>query len=159
MAQQLRKFIMAIPLAAILILSVGCSSSTDKGTDSAAQADPAIDSSGEQPFSEIAATPVSDSLDGLDQLNSLIKAFKQAVEADDQEGAEQTTKQIIGIWKSLEDDLLAHDQQKSELVRNNLVELLSQVRSKEQKEQLVDVSYQLYQTFRDLREKVQAAQP
>lgn len=90
-------------------------------------------------------------------MNGFVKAYKQAIEEDDTSAAQQAAQDLAGTWKAIEEEAAKLDGQRAETVRGDLSLLLEQTGEVKNKDQLVDISYSLYQMIRDLKEKAEGA--
>lgn len=90
-------------------------------------------------------------------MNDLVKTYKQAIESDDTAAAQQAAQDLAGTWKAFEEEAAKLDGQRAVAVRENLVLLLEQSDDAKNRDQLVDISYSLYQTIRDLKEKAEGS--
>lgn len=158
MLQQFRSISAMMIALSILALASGCNTSAESQTASGSGAPSAASTAmaGQDPFAAIEEIPVSDTLDGLSKINSLIKTFKQAVESDDTEVSHRTAVELVGIWKAIEVELKAADPRKFENIPGELSALVEKAGSEKNKDELVDISYRLYQTFRDLKKEMEA---
>jgi len=140
-------------------LASGCASSSGSAKESGASAIPTSEpaSKGEDLYEAIAPQPVSDAADGLTKMNGFVKAYKQAIEEDDTSAAQQAAQDLAGTWKAIEEEAAKLDGQRAETVRGDLSLLLEQTGEVKNKDQLVDISYSLYQMIRDLKEKAEGA--
>ncbi|MFD0590749.1 hypothetical protein ACFQZE_22420 [Paenibacillus sp. GCM10027627] len=143
----------------VVILLTGCASagSSEKVNDSGKVGKESSASGGQgDPFADIAAADVQDKAAALDEMSSLIKTFKQAVESDEREEAIKQAEQLASYWKAVSSDVLAEQPERHEQLNGEIGQLLTGVRAKEwDKTLLVDLDYSLYQGVRDLKQASQ----
>ncbi|QJC50327.1 hypothetical protein HGI30_01040 [Paenibacillus albicereus] len=153
-------------LLAIALLLGGCSAGTgapsgsgraEGGEDAAAAAAKAdaaasgteADAAG---WSGIEPLPAADAAEGLQLSRDAVKELKQAAEAGDEAESRELTVRLAGLWLTIEPDLKELDAAKAEAARADLGRLLKPDAA--EPESPVDVSYRLYQTYRDLQEQL-----
>ncbi|MFB9325770.1 hypothetical protein ACFFSY_07505 [Paenibacillus aurantiacus] len=103
------------------------------------------------PKVEAAPVEVADTLDGVKQLGSLTKDFKQAIEAGDDAKWRELSGQIAGVWEAIKDDVQAKGSDIYPELEQKVDEFLaSAAASKADKDLLIQQDYELYQQFRDL---------
>ncbi|MCM3749533.1 hypothetical protein M3223_19450 [Paenibacillus pasadenensis] len=163
MHQKIYRALVLLVLAALV--ASGCAGNTETGTgrseggetEAAAKAKAKAEAeSGQKPtdgdaWSRIKEATVADAAEGLQSSRSAVKDLKQAAEAGEAETLRSLTEQLAGIWLAIEADMKSLHADKAAAVRADLTLLLNQ----DSAESPVDVSYRLYQTYRDLNELLQ----
>lgn len=97
--------------------------------------------------------PAADAAEGLQLSRDAVKQLKQAAEAGDEAAWRELAVRLAGLWLTLEPDLKKLDEAKAEAAQADIGRLLQP--DPAAPESPVDVSYRLYQTYRDLQEKLQ----
>ncbi|QTH45424.1 hypothetical protein J4772_14010 [Cohnella sp. LGH] len=159
MARKYRLLCAVVLAIAFAGLAVGCASSGGSAKENGETAIPTSESSsgGGDLYEAITPLPAADAADGLAKMNDLVKTYKQAIESDDTAAAQQAAQDLAGTWKAFEEEAAKLDGQRAVAVRENLVLLLEQSGDAKNRDQLVDISYSLYQTIRDLKEKAEGS--
>ncbi|MFC4098573.1 hypothetical protein [Paenibacillus xanthanilyticus] len=147
-------------LAASMVLLSACGGGTGTpagagaGSESAAiSQSKAGDESKEADSPKVEAAPVevADTLDGVKQLGSLTKDFKQAIEAGDDAKWQELSRQIAGVWEAIKSDVQAKSGDVYPELEQKVDEFLAAAAaSKADKDLLIQQDYELYQQFRDL---------
>ncbi|TYP70625.1 hypothetical protein [Paenibacillus methanolicus] len=147
-------------LAASAVLLSACGGGTvtpagaGSGSESAAiNESKAVDENkaADSPKIEAAPVEVADTLDGVNQLGSLTKDFKQAIEAGDDAKWQELSRQIAGVWEAIKSDVQAKSGDSFPELEQKVNEFLAAAAaSKADKDLLIQQDYELYQQFRDL---------
>lgn len=146
-------------LVLVVLLLSGCGAAASG--EKAEQAGKAVEGSlttGEagDPFANIAEADVLDTQAALEEMSSLIKLFKIAVESDDKEGALEQAEHLASHWKAVKSEVetvlsASHDQ-----INSDLGQLLTETAASNwDKTLLIDLDYSLYQGVRDVKQAMQ----
>ncbi|GKU80322.1 hypothetical protein [Paenibacillus sp. L3-i20] len=141
-------------LTFILLTGCGTSSSGNKETASGnvAQGKSSSNEKGD-PFADIAPADITDMPTALNDMSSLIKSFKIAVESDDKEEAVRQGDSMAAIWKAIREEVARNQAERHDQINKDLSELLKVVKEKElDKTLLVDLDYSLYQGLREVKQ-------
>lgn len=156
---RLRAATLALLAASAALLSAcggeaGAPAGTRSGSESAAiSQSKAGDESAQAETAKVEAAPVevADTLDGVQQLGSLTKDFKQAIEAGDDAKWQALSGQIAGVWEAIKLDVQAKSGDIYPELEQKVNEFLaSAASSKADRDLLIQQDYELYQQFRDL---------
>lgn len=114
--------------------------------------------SDDSPLDRIPAAQIEDAAAAADEMSSLIKAFKIAVESDGKEEAIASAERMAAIWKAISASPAADavPPDRIQQVETDLGKVLEAVEAEEwDKTLLVDLDYSLYQGFRDVKQALQ----
>lgn len=149
--------LLAYALCLIVVLT-GCGASgSEEGEQTQGnnvQSSEAVDQS--DPFANIAPTKIADTQTGISDMSSLIKSLKQAVEADQTDEAKEYAGQMAGLWNALKPAIETADAAKQQMLQEDLGRLIQAAKAaKWDKELIIQLDYKLYQSFRDIKQKMQ----
>ncbi|MEK3884201.1 hypothetical protein [Paenibacillus sp. PL2-23] len=114
------------------------------------------DESTGDPLGHIEAAQLDDPAAAAEEMNSLIKSFKIAVESDNKEETVAQAERMASIWKALSAPLPAEQSERVNQMNADLNALLEAVKADSwDKARLVDLDYSLYQGFRDVKAALQ----
>ncbi|WP_337098075.1 hypothetical protein [Paenibacillus sp. YIM B09110] len=135
--------------ACLLLLLAGCG---------AASANEVSRTETEQndPFANIVPAEIADTRSGVSDMSALVKDYKQAVESDQADVAKSLADQIAGLWKAIQAEAQKVDPELYALIQNDMGQLLAETKVDDwNKDLLIDLDYKLYQSIRDLKQKLQ----
>lgn len=139
----------------LAIALTGCGTTPSEAGGSGAAAKPAAtEAAGGDLFAPYPEVKTAGVQEGLSVINGELKAFKQAVESEDRETAEQAVARIIGVWKSIGPQVQIVDAQQHQRMEEDLSTFLSELNKGYDTANLIDLSYRLYQNFRDAKEQL-----
>lgn len=133
-------------LLCIFVLG-GCGSAIDNHDVDSKISDPKDDT-----FSQIAAAEISGVSEGLEEMTSKIKQFKQVVEADQHEEAKVLADELAALWHAVQQDIKSQDAERGEALQEDLEALYKETQNEAwDKELLIQLDYKLYQSLRDMK--------
>lgn len=147
------RYIVLMMLVILLLTGCGASASDTKTEPGKVVADNGEKTDGKQDrLALIEAAQIDDVPSAAEELTSLIKTFKTAVESDDRDEAVRQAERMAALWKSLSENAGSVQPEKVEQIENDLGGVLEAVAAKEwDKTRLIDLDYSLYQGFRDVK--------
>ncbi|RJE88950.1 hypothetical protein D3P07_13425 [Paenibacillus sp. 1011MAR3C5] len=139
----------------VVFLLTGCgagASDTKKEPGTIAADDGAQTDSKQDRLALIEAAQIDDVPSAAEELSSLIKTFKSAVESDDRDEAVRQAERMAALWKSLGEKAGSAQPEKLQQIASDLGGVLEAVHATEwDKTRLIDLDYSLYQGFRDVK--------
>jgi hypothetical protein len=107
----------------------------------------------QDPFAGAIQVEVPDLQSGLIKMNTFIKDYKKAVEADQADQAKELAMKMAGVWNAIKSEVSAKASEQHAIVEKSLTELLTNAQAKDpDKDLLIQLNYTLYQQFRDLKQ-------
>ncbi|MNZ66578.1 hypothetical protein D3C78_848070 [compost metagenome] len=101
----------------------------------------------------IAPSNLGDIPTALEEMQSKVKLYKQAVESDSAEEATKLLGEMAGFMKAVEEELKVKDSAAFEVLHTDLESLITGTLTEPwDKELLIQLDYKLYQGLRDMRE-------
>ncbi|MCR2806215.1 hypothetical protein [Paenibacillus soyae] len=143
----------------IVLLLTGCGAAESGGQEEASKhvagEAASVESAGD-PLGHIEAAPIDDPAAAAEEMTSLIKTFKAAVESDNRDDAIAQAERMASIWKSLSQGMPEEQSDRLNQMNADLGGLLEAVHAESwDKARLVDLDYSLYQGFRDVKTVLQ----
>ncbi|MBB3111704.1 putative protein kinase ArgK-like GTPase of G3E family [Paenibacillus phyllosphaerae] len=141
-----------------LFAAAGCSNGAgngDSGSGNSVSANVSQTSSEVQqdPWSGVTPATISDTKSGIESLQSAVKEFKQAVEAEQTEEIKKLAAEMAGVWVAMQADVKSANGSLHETIDGELQRLMAEVASdKRSKDVLIELDYSLYQHLRDLKQ-------
>ncbi|WP_139829216.1 hypothetical protein [Paenibacillus aquistagni] len=158
MFMRLRRYgVGALVSLSVLLSLMACSSSSDKPAGQGYNAVAAIESShSEESWDAIEPIEIKDLQTGAAAMIQAVKDYKQAVESEDQESAAALAREIVGLWKAMEAKVKTMDRVLHQELTSDIVLLLAETSTKPwDRDRLIQLDYKLYQSFRDVKQKIQ----
>ncbi|REK74583.1 hypothetical protein DX130_12855 [Paenibacillus paeoniae] len=143
----------------VVLLLTGCTAGASEGKkgSGAVVADDSLQTDSKKDrLALIEAAEIDDVSSAAEEMSSLIKTFKTAVESDDREEAARQAERMAALWKSLSEKAVDAQPEKLQQIEADLVGVLDEVAASDwDKTRLVDLDYSLYQGFRDVKPALQ----
>ncbi|MBA9088250.1 uncharacterized lipoprotein YehR (DUF1307 family) [Fontibacillus solani] len=101
----------------------------------------------------IAPADLGDIPTALEEMQSKVKLYKQAVESDSVQEATKLVGELAGFMKAVEEELKVKDSAAFEILHTDLESLITGTLTEPwDKDLLIQLDYKLYQGLRDMRE-------
>lgn len=155
---RLRRYGIGVLVSLSVLLSLmACSSSSDKPAGQGYNAVAAMESShSEESWDAIEPIEIKDLPTGAAAMIQAVKDYKQAVESEEQESAAALAREIVGLWKAMEAKVKTMDRVLHQELTSDIVLLLAETSTKPwDRDRLIQLDYKLYQSFRDVKQKIQ----
>lgn len=139
----------------VVLLLAGCSAGASEGkteTGAVVANDRMQTDSKKDRLALIEAAQIDDVSSAAEEMSSLIKTFKTAVESDDRDEAILQAERMAALWKALSGKTGSAQPEKLRQIESDLGGVLDAIAASEwDKTRLVDLDYSLYQGFRDVK--------